>query len=60
VPSAAVRRDAGGGTVVDVRDSEGQPVPTPFQAGTAGDEYTQVISGLREGQELLLPQPAAG
>ncbi|TQM09031.1 biotin/lipoyl-binding protein [Pseudonocardia kunmingensis] len=59
VPSAAVRRD-GGGTVVDVRDSEGQPVPTPFQAGTAGDEYTQVISGLREGQELLLPQPAAG
>jgi HlyD family secretion protein len=59
VPSAAVRRE-GGGTVVDVRGSDGQPVPTPFHAGVAGDEYTQVLSGLRDGQELLLPQPPAG
>jgi HlyD family secretion protein len=59
VPSAAVRRD-GSGTVVDVRGEDGQPVPTPFEAGTVGDEYTQVISGLREGQELLLPAPPAG
>ncbi|GAA5136997.1 biotin/lipoyl-binding protein [Pseudonocardia adelaidensis] len=57
VPSAAVRRE-GANTVVDVRGEDGQPVPTPFEAGTAGDEYTQVLSGLREGQELLLPQPA--
>ena len=56
VPSAAVRRE-GGGTVVDVRGSDGQAVPTPFHAGVAGDEYTQVLSGLRDGQELLLPQP---
>jgi HlyD family secretion protein len=55
VPSAAVRRDASG-TVVDVRGEDGQPVPTPFEAGAVGDQYTQVISGLREGQELLLPQ----
>jgi HlyD family secretion protein len=55
VPSAAVRRE-GSGTVVDVRGEDGQPVPTPFEAGTVGDQYTQVISGLREGQELLLPQ----
>jgi HlyD family secretion protein len=58
VPSAAVRRD-GSGTVVDVRGEDGQPVPTPFEAGTVGDEYTQVLSGLREGQELLLPPPPA-
>jgi HlyD family secretion protein len=57
VPSATVRRE-GANTVVDVRGEDGQPVPTPFTAGTAGDEYTQVLSGLREGQELLLPQPA--
>jgi hypothetical protein len=25
-------------------------------AGLAGDQYTQVISGLSEGQELLLPR----
>jgi HlyD family secretion protein len=55
VPSAAVQRDATG-TFVDVRGEDGQPVRTPFMAGTAGDEYTQVLSGLREGQELLLPQ----
>jgi HlyD family secretion protein len=52
VPSAAVRRDASG-TVVDVRGEDGQPVPTPFTAGAVGDEYTQVLSGLRAGQELL-------
>jgi HlyD family secretion protein len=59
VPSAAVRRDASG-TVVDVRGEDGRPVPTPFTAGAVGDEYTQVLSGLREGQELLLPAPPAG
>jgi HlyD family secretion protein len=56
VPSAAIRRE-GAATIVDVRGADGQPVPTPFEAGAAGDEYTQVLSGLREGQELLLPPP---
>jgi HlyD family secretion protein len=56
VPSAAVTRDASGATTVQVRGGDGQGVPTPFEAGTVGDEYTQVASGLREGQELLLPQ----
>jgi HlyD family secretion protein len=60
VPTAAVRREASG-TVVDLRGAEGQPIPTPFEAGAVGDEYTQVISGpLRVDQELLLPQPPAG
>ncbi|OLT08899.1 hypothetical protein BJF90_12330 [Pseudonocardia sp. CNS-004] len=58
VPSAAVRRE-GSATIVDVRGEDDQPVPTPFEAGTTGDEYTQVLSGLREGQELLLPQVQA-
>ncbi|WP_433555493.1 efflux RND transporter periplasmic adaptor subunit [Pseudonocardia xinjiangensis] len=55
VPSAATRTDAGR-LVVDVRGPDGAPVPTPFQAGLVGDEYTEVVSGLTEGQELLLPQ----
>jgi HlyD family secretion protein len=59
VPSATVRRE-GSTTIVDVRGEDNQPVPTPFEAGAIGDEYTQVLSGLREGQELLLPPaPAA-
>jgi HlyD family secretion protein len=55
VPSAAERTDAGR-SVVDVRGADGTPVPTPFEAGLVGDEYTQVISGLTEGQELVLPR----
>jgi HlyD family secretion protein len=55
VPSAAGRTDAGR-SVVDLRGADGTPVPTPFVAGLAGDQYTQVISGLSEGQELLLPR----
>ena len=34
----------------------GEPVTTPFTPGAVGDEYTEVRSGLREGQEVLLPQ----
>jgi HlyD family secretion protein len=56
VPSAAVSRNDSGATTVQVRGEDGQGVPTPFEAGTVGDEYTQVASGLRESQELLLPQ----
>jgi HlyD family secretion protein len=60
VPSAATRTDAGR-LVVDVRGPDGAPIPTPFQAGLAGDEFTEVVSGLTEGQELVLPQgPSAG
>jgi HlyD family secretion protein len=60
VPSAATRTDAGR-LVVDVRGPDGAPIPTPFQAGLAGDEFTEVVSGLTEGQELVLPQgPSTG
>jgi HlyD family secretion protein len=55
VPSAATRTDAGR-LVVDVRGPDGAPIPTPFQAGLVGDEFTEVVSGLNEGQELMLPQ----
>jgi HlyD family secretion protein len=55
VPSAATRTDAGR-LVVDVRGPDGAPIPTPFQAGLVGDEFTEVVSGLTEGQELVLPQ----
>ena len=55
VPSSATRTDAGR-LVVDVRGPDGAPIPTPFQTGLVGDEYTEVVSGLTEGQELVLPQ----
>lgn len=55
VPSSTVRTE-NGGTVVSTLDAEGNIVTTPFEAGTMGDEFTEVRSGLREGQDVVLPQ----
>jgi HlyD family secretion protein len=55
VPNAAVLKD-GGQTFVNVPGPDGKPVRTPFQPGIVGDGSTQVLSGLREGQVIQLPQ----
>jgi len=55
VPNAAVLRD-GGQSFVNIPGPDGKPVRTPFQPGVVGDGNTQVVSGLREGQEVQLPQ----
>jgi HlyD family secretion protein len=55
VPNAAVLKD-GGQTFVNVPGPDGNPVRTPFQPGIVGDGSTQVLSGLREGQMIQLPQ----
>jgi HlyD family secretion protein len=55
VPNAAIIRQ-GGRTFVNTPGPDGNPVQTPFQPGVAGDNTTQVLSGLREGQEIQLPQ----
>jgi hypothetical protein len=36
----------------------GQPTRQQFTPGAVGDNSTQVLSGLSEGQEILLPQAA--
>lgn len=58
VPNSAVIAD-NGRTFVLTPGPEGQPVQAPFQAGAVGDEGTEVVSGLREGQQILLPPTAA-
>ncbi|MHA6785984.1 hypothetical protein ACVGOW_34050 [Pseudonocardia saturnea] len=56
VPSSTVRTE-GGQRVVSIPGADGgEPVTTPFTPGAVGDEYTEIRSGLREGQEVLLPQ----
>ena len=55
VPNAAVLRD-GGQSFVNIPGPDGKPIRTPFQPGMVGDSSTQVVSGLREGQEVQLPQ----
>jgi HlyD family secretion protein len=54
VPNAAVRQENGRPTVT-VIDPDGTQKPVPFEAGKVGADRTQVLSGLREGQQILLP-----
>ncbi|MHA6619370.1 HlyD family efflux transporter periplasmic adaptor subunit [Pseudonocardia sp. DLS-67] len=54
VPSSAVRQENGRPTVTVV-DADGTQKPMPFEAGKVGADRTQVLSGLREGQQVLLP-----
>jgi HlyD family secretion protein len=54
VPNAAVRQENGRPTVTVV-DANGTQRPVPFEAGKVGADRTQVLSGLREGQQVLLP-----
>jgi len=58
VPNAAVLRDSGG-SYVRTPGPDGSPVRTPFRPGVVGDQTTQVLSGLAEGQRVLLPAPTS-
>jgi HlyD family secretion protein len=55
VPNSAVIKQ-GGRSFVNTPGPEGKPVQAPFQPGLVGDDNTQVLSGLSEGQEIQLPQ----
>lgn len=55
VPSATVRQE-NGRSVVTVPGPDGAPLPVPFTAGLVGDQFTEVTSGLQEGQDIVLPQ----
>jgi HlyD family secretion protein len=55
VPNSAVRK-SGNLSTVTVIDPNGTEEQVRFQAGLVGDSSTQVISGLREGQEVVLRQ----
>jgi HlyD family secretion protein len=61
VPNSAVIRQ-GSEAFVNVPGPDGRPVRQQFQPGIVGDDRTQVVSGLAEGQPILLPQarPALG
>ena len=54
VPNSAVRKQGNDSTVVVV-GANGEQRPVTFQAGVVGAERTQVISGLFDGQEVVIP-----
>jgi HlyD family secretion protein len=53
VPNSAIRKRGDQSSVTTI-DSDGVQQQTRFQAGLVGDDRTQVISGLREGQQVVL------
>jgi HlyD family secretion protein len=55
VPNSAVIKQ-GGRSFVNVPGPDGKPRQQEFQPGLVGDDNTQVLSGLTEGQEIQLPQ----
>jgi HlyD family secretion protein len=57
VPNSAVRK-RGDQSTVTVIDANGQQQQVNFQAGLVGDDRTQVISGLKEGEQVILHQGA--
>ena len=54
VPNAAVRRQGGQSTVTVVGAGGDQRTVT-FEPGVVGAERTQVLSGLFDGQEVVIP-----
>lgn len=55
VPNSAVRK-RGDQSTVTIIDANGTQQQARFQPGLVGDDRTQVISGLREGQQVVLRQ----
>jgi HlyD family secretion protein len=55
VPNSAIIKQ-GGRSFVNTPGPGGTPQQTEFQPGLVGDDTTQVLSGLREGQAIQLPQ----
>ncbi|HEY6424234.1 MAG TPA: biotin/lipoyl-binding protein [Pseudonocardiaceae bacterium] len=53
VPNAAVQK-RGDQASVTVIGPDGEQQPTPFQAGLTGTDRTEVLAGLRDGQEILV------
>ncbi|GAA3631677.1 HlyD family efflux transporter periplasmic adaptor subunit [Microlunatus ginsengisoli] len=58
VPNAAVHRN-GATTTVILLAADGSQQAAPFEAGVVGSDLTEVLSGLSEGQRVVLPSGAS-
>ena len=56
VPSAAVQESRDGGKFVLVKGEEGKPERLPVQTGVESGDKVEIVSGLAEGDEILLSQ----
>ena len=55
VPAEAVRREQGRSTVLVARSGGGLPETRPVEAGTTDGKRIEVVSGLSEGEPVLIP-----
>jgi RND family efflux transporter MFP subunit len=53
VPSSAVKTSTDGTSYVEVMGTDGVPVQTTVEVGASDDTYTEITSGLTEGQEIV-------
>ncbi len=58
VPNAAII-SRGGGTIVQVRKSDGTTEERAVQTGISNWQYTEVTEGLSEGEQVIVPQGTA-
>lgn len=59
LPSFVVRTQADGSRAVSLPptpDSDGKPVPREVKTGLENDDSVEIVSGLEEGDKVLLPQ----
>jgi HlyD family secretion protein len=54
VPNTAVRQQGGASTVV-VYEPSGEQRTVSFEAGVVGPDRTEVVSGLAEGDRVVVP-----
>lgn len=60
VPQAAIRSDpAGDAAFVRVLDANGTPVTRPVRLGLKTDIHAQILSGLKEGERVIVGEPGA-
>jgi HlyD family secretion protein len=53
LPSRAVRGSGGEYTVLVMK--KGEPTPVPVRIGLVGNERTEILQGLKEGEEVVVP-----
>jgi hypothetical protein len=52
-------RRIGTQALVDVAGPDGATVPRPVRTGIVGDELTQIVEGVQEGDQVVAPAPIA-
>lgn len=59
IPNAAVKTDNNGSYYIEVMNDSGKPLQRSVETGLANDEFTEIVSGLNEGDSVIIGSTAA-